>query len=387
MMKVLSLILASIALASYPSSSAIEEPSTPAPLLQVSLSSKHGDVFAFDLFREMASTQQGNVTLSPASLERLLLLLREGAAGDTHSSLDKLLLGKQGVPSAIQVQSADALFVDQGFSLKPVSVPVHHVSFAQSPGQAVKAINDWASKKTHGMIPGIVTDKSITTNTRLVALNAIYLREKWLCPFEPNVTQKAPFHCADGTTCTVPMMLQQTEFRYAEGEDWQAVAFGYDAQGRKGEAGFFIGILPKASAHDFTQTLTVQKYNAIRQALAQAKHHKVLVFLPKMDLDSGIVSLKAPLKKLGLSTMFSDRADFRRFSDKPLMVSAVVQRCRVITNEKETIAAAVTSAIVEERCIPLEEIKEIHFDRPFIWLIGDLNTPAPPYCIGLNGKP
>ena len=97
--------------------------------------------------------------------------------------------------------------------------------------------------------------------------------------------------------------------------------------------------------------------------------------------------MKAPLKKLGLSTMFSDRADFRRFSDKPLMVSAVVQRCRVITNEKETIAVAVTSAIVEERCIPLEEIKEIHFDRPFIWLIGDLNTPAPPYFIGLNGKP
>lgn len=387
MMKALSLILASLSLASYSSSSVVEETSTPAPLLQVSHPSKHGDVFAFDLFREMASTQQGNVTLSPASLERLLLLLREGAAGDTHSSLDKLPLGKQGVSSAIQVQSADALFADQGFSLKPVSVPVHRVSFAQSPGQAVKAINDWASKKTHGMIPSMVTDKSITADTRLLALNAIYLREKWLCPFEPNVTQKAPFHCADGTTCTVPMMLQQTKFRYAEGEGWQAVALDYDTQGRKGEAGFFIGILPNGSAHDFAQKLTVQKYNAIRQALAQAKYQEVLVFLPKMNLDSGIVSLNAPLKKLGLATMFSDRADFSRFSDEPLMVSDVVQRCHVITNEKETIAAAMTGAIIEESCMPFEEIKEIRFDRPFIWLIGDLNTPAPPYFIGLYGKP
>lgn len=276
MMKALSLILASLSLASCSSSSVVEEPSTPAPLLQVSHPSKHGDVFAFDLFREMASTQQGNVTLSPASLERLLLLLREGAAGDTHSSLDKLPL---------------------------------------------------------------------------------------------------------------PMMLQQTKFRYAEGEGWQAVALDYDTQGRKGEAGFFIGILPKGSAHDFAQKLTVQKYNAIRQALAQAKYQEVLVFLPKMDLDSGIVSLNAPLKKLGLATMFSDRADFRRFSDEPLMVSDVVQRCHVITNEKETIAAAVTGAIIEESCMPFEEIKEIRFDRPFIWLIGDLNTPAPPYFIGLYGKP
>ena len=67
----------------------------------------------------------------------------------------------------------------------------------------------------------------------------------------------------------------------------------------------------------------------------------------------------------------------------------VSQYCVVINDEEGTEAAAVTIADIDSWCLEPEQpqIKELIFDRPFLWIIGDLTTPAPPYFMGITAKP
>ncbi len=347
-----------------------------------------GDRFALNMFRELAATQSGNITFSPASLEAVLHLLRAGAAGSTRAALDALPLGQQGIASAMQVKSANALFVAEDMSLKTRPADLHRAPFATQPGRAVKAINAWCDKQTRGLVPEIATEQDIDRNTRLVALNAVYLKETWLRPFDAfNTDERGRFTGADGRELMVPLMYQSADFRYAEGEDWQAVALFYRRDGRPGEPGCFIGILPRGDARAFARELSVERYDAIRRALAGSTPQRTSVALPKMDIDSGSVSLKSALEKQGLSVLFGMQADFSNFADEDLFLSNVLQRCHIVVSEKETEAAAVTMGVVRTKSAVMPRPQVIHFTRPFIWAIGDLTTAAPPYFIGLCESP
>ncbi len=346
------------------------------------------DRFALNLFRDLAAEGKGNIILSPASLEAVLHLLREGAAGETRTALAALPLGRQGVTGAMQVESANALFADDGLRLNICPAELHRVPFASRPDRAVKNVNDWCRRKTHGLVPEIASVGDFTPQTRLVALNVVYLRERWLRPFNEEMTQRdGSFTTASGRRLCIPLMRQTARLRYAEGRDWQAVALFYRRDGRSGEPGCFIGILPKGNARAFARRLSPECFGAIRRALACAEPQETAVTLPKMDMDSGSFSLRDSLCRLGLSKLFTTAADFRGFADEPLFLSDVLQRCRVIVSEKETEAAAVTMAVLRCKAVAPSRPKEIHFTRPFIWAIGDLSTEAPPWFLGLCEEP
>ncbi len=353
------------------------------------------DAFAVQMFSTLAKTQQGNLVFSPASLEAVVRLLQQGARGETATELAALPMGKTGIPTTITPIEANALFIADSLRLSPdISADeVFLVPFGKNNAKAADFINAWAKKHTNGLIAHILSAQDLTPLTRLVAANAIYLKAKWSIPFAPEDTQEnAVFTMADGTTTTVDMMFQQEELRYAEGDDWQAVVLYYRADKRYTpdmQWVGFIGILPKGDAREFAATLTPQKYQTIRAALATGYPQDTIVYLPRFSMDSGVFSLKPALEACGVTLSFSESADYSGFAEG-LMLSNVLQRCYVKVDEAGTEAAAVTMAIaVEGCCAPGERRKPkyIRFDRPFIWVIGDLNSPAAPYFMGLTEKP
>lgn len=353
------------------------------------------DEFAVQVFNQLALTQKDNIVYSPASLEGVLLLLRQGAQGNTAQLLDAIPRGKQGVVSNITPVEANALFIADDLRLNPeINVDeVIAVSFKKSPAKAAKTINQWASKHTKKLIRHIISASDLSPYSRLVAANAIYLKAEWSLPFEPDLVDTgASFTTPKGKKVTVPMMTQTEQFRYAEGDDWQAVALYYCAEigAPKGESLCFIGILPKGDARQFATQLTPQQFQEIRTDLAKSGPQYVTVKLPKFNSDSGVVSLNDVLEACGLAELFTPEANFRGFTDAPLMLSQVLQRCYVNVNEAGTEAAAVTLAEEEEGCCAEDELptpKKIIFNRPFIWVIGDLNSAAPPFFMGLFEKP
>lgn len=349
------------------------------------------DSFAVQIFSLLAASQRGNFVFSPAGLEGVLRILQQGARGATAEELSALPMGKQGVRSAMTPAATSALFISEHLSLNP-SLKVDSVRkapFATAPAQAAALINNWAKSHTRGLISSVISEQDISPTTALVAANAIYLKEKWLHPFPASDTREnADFTRENGNTIHVAMMRSKAKYRYAEGENWCAVAIPYLMESRSGEPGYFIGILPKNSARDFARNLTPQQYRHICKALADSTAQETIVYLPRFELKPRTYSLKPVLQAAGLRTVFSQAADLSGLAEQPLYLDDVLQRCYCKADEEGTTAAAVTISIVKSRSItPGPRPNLICFDRPFLWIIGDLNTSAAPYFMGITHAP
>ncbi len=73
---------------------------------------------------------------------------------------------------------------------------------------------------------------------------------------------------------------------------------------------------------------------------------------------------------------FSNRADFSGMTgDRDLFISEVVHKAFVSVDEAGTEAAAATAVVMEKMALP-EEPVEVTVDRPFIFLIRDIQTGA-----------
>ena len=345
------------------------------------------DAFAINVFRELAQHHKGNITFSPASLESMLRLLQQGARGVTARELATLPMGQPDVRTAMQPTSANALFIGENLRLKG-DIQADEIipsPLSGNPDVAAKQINNWACDKTDGMIPSIMdadTLKQRNTPVRLIAANALALHEKWLRPFPEENTRPGTFFREDSSTSMVQMMHQTGHFRYAKGEDWLAVALFYRRDGRPGEPGCFLAILPTGSARGFAATLTADKFSSIRQALAISDPVEFHLGLPVFEQRTPTFSLAKALQACGLKHIFSQEANLSGFSDEPLFLSDVLQRCYVKADEQGVKAAAVTMGVARKQSIPTGPHPVI-FDRPFIWAICDLTTPAAPRFLGL----
>ena len=356
------------------------------------LPSSPANEFAIQIFHTLAETQPGNFIFSPMGLNAVLGILQQGARGTTAMALSELPLGQPASLSAMCPTEANALFIADTLTLKSGTDvdAVYRVPFETDTAAAVKDINNWSAAQTLGLIPAIVTQNDINSLTRMVATCAIYLNEKWLYPFKKNQTQEnILFTMSDGSLTTVNMMYSRNEYRYAEGEDWQAVALPYDTMGRTGEPGYFIGILPLGNVRDFARTLTPDKYQRILTALTIYGEQETIVRLPRFEMNPGTISLAPALQACGLGNIFTPQADFSGFTNEAIYMSNILQRCYVKTDEEGTEAAAVTAAIGICWAAAPSPVRprEINFNRPFIWIIGDLNSTAPPYFMGLFEQP
>ena len=105
---------------------------------------------------------------------------------------------------------------------------VRLADFAADPEAARVAVNGWVEEETRGRIPELIAAGMVDVLTRMILVNAIYLKAPWAVPFEPDATRPAPFTLLDGSTVEVPFMAQRDNaMAYAEGEGWQAVELPY----------------------------------------------------------------------------------------------------------------------------------------------------------------
>ncbi|CAL5050711.1 unnamed protein product [Urochloa decumbens] len=75
--------------------------------------------------------------------------------------------------------------------------------------EAIDEINRWVSNATRGLIDGVLDGDSVNPLTRLVLVNAVYFKGKWVRPFDASLTDPAgKFHLLGGCGATVdaPMM-------------------------------------------------------------------------------------------------------------------------------------------------------------------------------------
>jgi len=356
--------------------------------------------FAFDLYQAL-SEADGNLFYSPYSISLALVMTYAGARGETaqemadtlhftlsqdalHPAFNSLDIelsrrgeGAEGkdeggfrlnIVNAIWGQK-DYEFLSQFLDTlaENYDAGLRPLDFASAPEESRITINNWVSDQTEGRIEDLIPQGLIDTWTRLVLTNAIYFNAAWQYPFKEEMTEDGPFYLLDGGEVTVPMMKQTETFGYAEGDEYQAVELPYDGR----ELSMVI-LLPRAGQFEaFEGSLDAQRVDVIVKDL---EHKRVALTMPKFEFESDF-SLGETLAAMGMPDAFVwPIADFSGMTgNRDLFIGDVIHKAFVSVDASGTEAAAAT-AVVMPTAGPPGELVEVTVNRPFIFLIRDIET-------------
>jgi len=357
------------------------------------------NAFAFDLYQALKGPQ-GNLFYSPYSISLALAMTYAGArestekqmAGTLHYTLpqDRLHPAFNGLDQALAGRGQGAKGKDgKGFRLNIVNAiwgqkgypflaqyldllaedygaGLRTLDFRNAPDAGRQVINNWVADQTEQRIKDLIPPGAIDPLTRLVLTNAIYFNAAWANNFEKNATQPADFHLADGSTVKAPMMHQTERLGYAEGSGFQVVTLPYD--GRELE---MVVLLPgQGKFAEFEKSLTAGKAASIIKDIAPKQ---VALSLPSYKYESEF-SLGSILAAMGMPIAFSGQADFSGMTgNRELAISEVIHKAFVAVDESGTEAAAATAVIMRATAMPVMPL-EVTIDRPFIFLIRDIQT-------------
>ena len=360
------------------------------------------NAFGLDLYRATAKAQASkNVVISPASVAIALSMVQLGAAGMTADQMNTVLhdlvaAGEIGPIDALDqaLASRNGTFKDTAGAEQPVILRIANGPFGQrglgivpayldavargfgaglrivdyeaDPAAARALINGWVADETEQRIKQLLAAQDVTRDTRLVLVNAIYLKAAWLTPFAEEATAPAVFSLADGKTIQVPTMSTFASMRYAAGSGWEAVELRY-----VGDQLAMMIVVPDHLS-SFSASLSDDRFAEIGSAL---KSGYVSLTLPKFRFTVK-QDLAAVLAELGMPLAFSSEADFSGITtEEDLSITKVIHEADIAVDEAGTEAAAATAVVMGDTSAPGEPVT-VHVDRPFVFAIRDLQTGA-----------
>ena len=214
---------------------------------------KGSNQLRFDLYARMRGAA-GNLALSPASISAALAMTYGGAKGDTASQMRAVAhfteepeaamspwgaeLSRLTAPGrSMKLRVANRLFGERTYALDAAymerasaafGAPLEPLDFRTAPDAARSRINRWVEEQTEDRIKDLLSDASISPETRLVLVNAIYFLADWATPFEKQQTSRQPFYSSPANEKRVWMMTRTAHLPYAQIEGARIVELLYE---------------------------------------------------------------------------------------------------------------------------------------------------------------
>ncbi len=382
-----------------PDTAAPVEPPAPEALAQLATSS---NAFATELWSQLRGTG-GNLAVSPASITLALAMTWGGARGDTASEM-KQVLHFEGTAEEIMASAgrllqawntstgpallrvANRLFGAKDFTFeKPYlektraafGAPLEPVDFAAGVEATRRSINDWVAKQTEDRIQGLLPEGSLKPKqTKLVLVNAVYLKASWATPFSEESTRPEPFFLTRTETKEVPLMHRTGDYRFVQTDGVKVLEIPYE-----GEELAMVFVLPEEAEglEDVERNLTSARLSEWIDALGR---ERVNVVLPRFEVrPESSIQLGDALVAMGMARAFSpDEADFTGMANPPrpeerLHISKVFHQAFVKLDEKGTEAAAATAVVMMTRsAMRPREPKDFRADHPFLFFLRDTTS-------------
>lgn len=356
------------------------------------------NAFSADLYDLLvAADPTANLVYSPASIAIALAMTSAGAKGTTLSEMDAVLHitdpasihhsfnglitalaalnmavdntanGGDGT-SEVHLSIANSLWAQSGLNFEQPFLDVlsseynaglETVDYRSNPEAARTDINEWVADQTKNRIPELLGEGTVTSDSRLTLVNAIYLKANWENMFSPEATVDEPFAAPAGEV-TVSMMHSSDDLGYAAGDGWQAVEIPY-VFGRLS----FVAVVGDDPA---TVIPTAD------EVFASLSSTKVDLGFPRFDIETS-TSLATVLGELGMPTAFSDAADFSGMTTEDrLVIGDVIHQANITVDEIGTEAAAATAVVMVATAMPVEQTPVVlTLDRPFTFWLRDLD--------------
>lgn len=346
--------------------------------------------FSYELFRKIAKQDfSKNVFISPLSISMALGMTLNGAADSTqiamknalhlqgmdqesinksYASLIELL---QSADSKVDMKLANSIWFRQGFPVqdafteackKYFKARIESLDFSDP--SAVDKINQWVSDNTEGLIQTIIQG-SIPRDIVMYLVNAIYFKGDWRYQFKESETTPKDFHLEGGTSRKVDMMTQKNDLAAYVSDQVQVLDLSY------GDSLFTMTLMAPASPQQSINKFVSEELTAenVQRWLAKLTKEPTHIEVPKFKMGYKIL-LNETLKEIGMERAFDrHRANFSNINpDENLFISKVNHKAYVKVDEEGTEAAAATSVSVGVTSVG-PEIRNIKFDRPFVFLI------------------
>ncbi|MCL2010256.1 MAG: serpin family protein [Synergistaceae bacterium] len=379
------------------------EQSDPAPDARVGVAQAADAVnaFAVDLYGVLAE-EEGNLFFSPYSISSVLAMTYAGAKGDTGEEMAKALrfTGREteihaamkslqdrfdSIPDETgSLSIANRLWLDRGEKFTPdyealtreyYGAGAEAADFSNAHESVRLEINDWVAQKTRDRIKDLLQVNNVTSDTKLVLVNAIYFDSAWLEPFDKALTMEEPFRTGKDEQHNVSMMRRTGHFLYGENSDAQWLKIPY----RIPRFSMLI-LLPRKNS-SFTQLRELEKkltHETLASWTDDMSYSRVTLRMPKFK-DERRYSLSETLKKLGMNLAFTNDADFSGMVEEPrkngyaIHIDFVVHKAFIELDEEKTEAAAAT-AVGMTRATAVtrpEPIIKFNADHPFIYCLMD----------------
>ena len=334
----------------------------------------------FQLLEKLQEDQAvQNLIFSPCSLAFCLAIAYNGAAGQTHDKLAKVL-GVTGISEEDMNRRLRALhtaieqlgpqltlvLASAIWGVKPLIFPPDFQQRIQEfyaaevrtldavASAAAETINRWVSSKTNGKIATLINSDDLSSEIRCILTNAIYFKGLWSAPFDLQATRNRPFTLPAGRTREVAMMCRSGRYPYLETKAFQAIDLAYTGGGLS----MYVFLPRKGVSLDMS---------GWGEWLPQFRPTRVALALPRFSVTCAL-DVAGSLGDLGLDILFQPGADFTRMGLAGHFISGIKHKAHIDVSEVGTEASA-SSAVLMGRS--LTRVASMTVDRPFFLAIHD----------------
>ena len=193
-------------------------------------------IFAEQFQKNIAKTQKNNFVSSPVSLYLAMGMIYEGAQNNTFDEIQKTMnypdiekfyneinpyykqLQDMNLDTNMQMNIANKIYVEKTFQILPqyqenltthFKTNIENVDFKNQFSKVENQINKWVEKETKEKIKNLLPKNTLTKETLMVLVNAIYLKASWRFPFEESNTTEKEFFINEKEKAKTKFMVQQ----------------------------------------------------------------------------------------------------------------------------------------------------------------------------------
>jgi serpin B len=368
---------------------------------------------------------RASLVWSPLSLYQAMLMVGEGADGDTFKEFQhithltkredfrKWSLGflndakknsEKNRRYNISLNVANRLYADKNFELnnefnekleKYYDSQLDLIDFKETEKSANR-INQWISNQTNNIIKNVLKPKNINPLTRLMLVNALYFKAPWSKPFHPKLTTEKNFTLSTKQIIKLPTMNLTSHFSYYYDKENKShwINLPYKGNNRY--------VLTLALPDNDNPLYQLEVYLRNLEVLSTIFHSldnqkngnkRVQLSLPKFRIESSLDFVQYFKKYYNVTLPFdANEADFSLMSKnrkRDLFISKIIHKAVIDVDEAGTEAAAITVVQVEflSGMSSYETPMQLSFSRPFLFYLRDINLKIPLFVGRFTGMP
>ncbi|KAG6925595.1 serpin B3-like, partial [Chelydra serpentina] len=230
--------------------------------------------------------------------------------GGIHSQFHDIFSAINKPTTSYELANANRLYGEKTFNFlqqylssikKLYQAELEIADFQNAAEETREQINLWVETFTNGKIKDLFAPGTLSADTMLVLVNAVYFKGQWAVEFKKENSKERPFQINETTSKTVQMMYHMGEYKIATIEEHpcQVLELPY----KNGDLSMYI-LLPK----DYTGLTQLEKELTFEKLTTwispgHLKEDEVEVYLPRFKIETS-AKLNQYLEALGITDVF-----------------------------------------------------------------------------------